>query len=64
MALRALGCDEAQGFYVSRPQPAEDLTVWLTERASIDLRSSAESQSTEPQATEPARRVFVGGRPT
>lgn len=26
--LRTLGCDEAQGYYVSRPMPAEDLPAW------------------------------------
>ena len=29
--LRALGCDEAQGYYISRPLPASELTQWLTE---------------------------------
>jgi EAL domain-containing protein (putative c-di-GMP-specific phosphodiesterase class I) len=30
--LRALGCDEAQGFLMSRPVPAEALTAWLADR--------------------------------
>ncbi|HTN43381.1 MAG TPA: PAS domain S-box protein [Nitrospiria bacterium] len=29
--LSAMGCDAAQGFYLSRPIPAEDLTRWLSE---------------------------------
>ncbi len=29
--LLGLGCDEAQGYYMSRPLPAPDLTEWLTE---------------------------------
>ncbi len=29
--LSALGCDEAQGYYMARPMPAEDLTRWLDE---------------------------------
>jgi diguanylate cyclase (GGDEF)-like protein/PAS domain S-box-containing protein len=29
--LAAMGCDAAQGFYLSRPIPAEELTHWLTE---------------------------------
>ncbi len=27
--LRGLGCDVAQGYFLSRPQPAADVTVWL-----------------------------------
>jgi diguanylate cyclase (GGDEF)-like protein len=30
--LQALGCNLAQGFYLSRPLPADDLTVWLRHR--------------------------------
>lgn len=29
--LSALGCDEAQGYYMGRPLPVEDLTRWLGE---------------------------------
>ena len=29
--LRALGCDEAQGFLYARPMPLEDLRVWLAQ---------------------------------
>ena len=29
--LSAFGCDEAQGYYMSRPIPAEALTRWLSE---------------------------------
>ena len=31
--LRKLGCDEAQGFLMSRPIPAEAFTAWLAARA-------------------------------
>jgi EAL domain-containing protein (putative c-di-GMP-specific phosphodiesterase class I) len=31
-ALDALGCDAIQGYYVSRPIPAEDLSGWLEQR--------------------------------
>lgn len=27
--LRALGCDVAQGFYMGKPMPAEEVTAWL-----------------------------------
>jgi EAL domain-containing protein (putative c-di-GMP-specific phosphodiesterase class I) len=30
--LRALGCTAAQGYYLSRPVPAEDLGAWLQQR--------------------------------
>ena len=30
--LCRLGCDEIQGYYLSRPLPAQELTVWLAER--------------------------------
>jgi len=29
--LVALGCDAAQGYYMGRPMPADDLTCWLSE---------------------------------
>ncbi|MDC4203770.1 MAG: EAL domain-containing protein [Candidatus Manganitrophus sp.] len=29
--LSTLGCDEAQGYYMSRPLPAEDVVRWLSE---------------------------------
>jgi EAL domain-containing protein (putative c-di-GMP-specific phosphodiesterase class I) len=44
--LSTLGCDEAQGYYMSRPIPAEELQRWLhespwgVERASRGLASS------------------------
>jgi diguanylate cyclase (GGDEF)-like protein len=31
-SLRRLGCDEIQGYYLCRPLPAQELTVWLAER--------------------------------
>lgn len=31
--LKALGCDFAQGYYLSRPVPAEELTAWLSQSA-------------------------------
>jgi diguanylate cyclase (GGDEF)-like protein len=31
-ALRALGCDEAQGYHISRPLPAAQLIAWLRQQ--------------------------------
>jgi diguanylate cyclase (GGDEF)-like protein len=33
--LRAMGCDEAQGYYLSRPVPASAVTRWLDERKAM-----------------------------
>jgi predicted signal transduction protein with EAL and GGDEF domain len=30
--LRGMGCDEIQGYYLSRPVPADEIIVWLEER--------------------------------
>lgn len=37
--LTALGCDEGQGFYLSRAVPAEALVQWLAERVPAPLRA-------------------------
>src|SRR5207245_1229659 len=31
-ALSGLGCDDAQGYHISRPLPAGDFTGWLDQR--------------------------------
>ncbi|TFB97126.1 bifunctional diguanylate cyclase/phosphodiesterase [Cryobacterium sp. HLT2-28] len=33
--LVALGCDQAQGYHMSRPVPADELSVWLNARGAI-----------------------------
>jgi EAL domain-containing protein (putative c-di-GMP-specific phosphodiesterase class I) len=38
--LRALACDEAQGYYVSKPMPADVLAAWCA-RWSADTRATA-----------------------
>jgi diguanylate cyclase (GGDEF)-like protein len=42
--LTELGCDLAQGFYVSRPLPASDLGRLLQDRAAEEARAAAEAE--------------------
>ena len=35
--LAELGCDQAQGFYISRPMPSHDLMQWLESRDAVRL---------------------------
>ena len=37
LRLHELGCDTAQGFYLSRPQPAADLEAWLSTRIATPM---------------------------
>ncbi len=39
--LAALGCDTGQGYFISRPQPAEDLTAQLRESLATDAVQAA-----------------------
>ena len=50
--LRRLGCDEAQGYFMSRPIPAAELTRWLL---ADEVRSGSEGQAWRlPAAVGPA----------
>jgi diguanylate cyclase (GGDEF)-like protein/PAS domain S-box-containing protein len=40
LALRELGCDIAQGYYISRPLPAQQMIAWLAEHHGHDLTST------------------------
>ncbi len=39
--LAEIGCDAAQGFFISRPVPADALTAWLDDRASEERSALA-----------------------
>src|ERR1017187_2222058 len=52
--LEELGCHLVQGYYVSRPLPAEELDAWLAEWASL---------STTCPGTMPTQPSPVGGSP-
>jgi diguanylate cyclase len=41
LELARLGCDQAQGYYISRPVPAAELDHWFTTWRADDLRSDA-----------------------
>ncbi|WP_318376810.1 EAL domain-containing protein, partial [Enterobacter sp.] len=39
MLLQSYGCDEAQGYFFSRPVPPEAIPAWLTEACPLDVAS-------------------------
>jgi EAL domain-containing protein (putative c-di-GMP-specific phosphodiesterase class I) len=41
-ALRAFGCDRAQGFLIAAPMPAERLTLWLARNQARDVPTDQE----------------------
>jgi diguanylate cyclase len=43
-ALTRLGCDQAQGYYICRPIPADELDHWLSTRATTDRLTDTPQQ--------------------
>jgi EAL domain-containing protein (putative c-di-GMP-specific phosphodiesterase class I) len=53
--LKALGCDQVQGYYLSRPLPADEITAWFAQsnwgapRSKSALDASQTSQTLSPR---------------
>ena len=43
--LLALGCDRAQGYFISRPLPAEEITRWLLSQTRTEVAKSVATKS-------------------
>ena len=43
--LLALGCDRAQGYFISRPLPAEEVTRWLLSQTRTEVAKSVATKS-------------------
>ena len=48
-ALAALNCDQAQGYWLSRPIPADQIPAWLGERSAAPAQASDASVATTAQ---------------
>jgi diguanylate cyclase (GGDEF)-like protein len=55
--LAELGCNDIQGYLLSRPQPADVLTSWLLERGT-NIRAWLEPPPTEAAKSERAERIL------
>jgi diguanylate cyclase len=55
--LAGLECDLAQGYYLSRPIPAQELTDWVRERADAPSRNSPAGQLPGAGAVDPPSAV-------
>ena len=46
--LRRMGCDQAQGYFMSQPLSAVDLVIWLRNRPELDQSTDITSPATKP----------------
>jgi diguanylate cyclase (GGDEF)-like protein/PAS domain S-box-containing protein len=60
-SLRANGCDEAQGYLISRPMTAADTTAWLAARLKAQILSG--DQPAPPAIPQPAEPGYKGMKP-
>jgi diguanylate cyclase (GGDEF)-like protein len=56
--LSQTGCEEAQGFYLQRPVPAEELTRWLINWHSASDRGNVSQEEQHEALLEASARVF------
>jgi EAL domain-containing protein (putative c-di-GMP-specific phosphodiesterase class I) len=40
LALKDMGCDILQGYFISRPAPAKDFTDWVQRKGKDDVPSN------------------------
>ena len=59
-SLRALGCDEVQGYFVGRPMPAAEFEVFLRNSPAGGLQRKAAEKS-KPSGRKPGRRSGLEG---
>jgi EAL domain-containing protein (putative c-di-GMP-specific phosphodiesterase class I) len=53
-ALRAWGCDVAQGYHIARPMPAANFLAWLGEQSSRRPRGSVPLPRSEAAGLSPS----------
>jgi diguanylate cyclase len=64
MELTRLGCDQAQGFFMSRAVPAAELDHWLRNRPALDQSTDYPTRSPpQPSARNPRIQAFAVSHP-
>ena len=61
--LADFGCDEAQGYYISRPMPLDEFGRWLSVRTPEAIVHEGASGRTDVQAASVAVCAYLGAFP-